>query len=152
MQCALAYIGLTRFVLPYERVFLIAVCSIKVPPFPLNQRTQTHGTAHALRLSSMLGRVMALIVVFPILPFVLTATELCSMISGGNYLDFFPAELALKLSEYFGSIWRVGVNRRVFLPPFSAAFVTAEPLPALFWFVSTPTIIAELHTFLSTVI
>ena len=24
MQCALAYIGLTRFVLPYERVFLIA--------------------------------------------------------------------------------------------------------------------------------
>ena len=100
----------------------------------------------------MFGRIVALIVVFPVLPFMLTTTELCPVVSGGHHFDFLPAKLALKLSEYFGSIWRVGVYRRVFLPPLSAALVTAEPLPALFWFVSTPTIIAELHTFLSTVI
>ena len=92
---------------------------------------------------------MALIVVFPVLPFVLATAELCPVVSGGNYLDFFPAELALKRSEYFGSIWRVGVYRRVFLPPLSTAFVTAEPLPFLPWFIAPPAIIAELHTFLS---
>ena len=95
---------------------------------------------------------MALIVVFPVLPFVLAAAELCPVVPGGNHLDFLPAEFALKRSEYFGSIWRVGVYRRVFLPPLSSALVTAEPLPVLFWFVSTPAVIAELHTFLSTVI
>lgn len=58
----------------------------------------------------------------------------------------------IKRAEYFSAVWRVGVYRRVFLPPLTTAFVTAEPLPALFWFVSTPTIITELHTFLSTVI
>ena len=100
----------------------------------------------------MFGRIMALIVMFPVLPFVLKTAELCSMVSGGNHLYFLPAEFALKRSEYFGSIWRVGVYRRVFLPPLSAALVTAEPLPFLFWFVSTTTIIAELHTLRSTLI
>ena len=92
---------------------------------------------------------MALIVVFPVLPFVLTATELCPVVPGGNHLDFLPTKLTLKRPEYFGSVRRVGVYRRVFLPPLSTAFVTAEPLPVLFWVVSTPAIIAELHTFLS---
>ena len=100
----------------------------------------------------MFGRVMALIVVFPVLTFMLAATELCPVVPGGNHLDFLPAEFALKRSEYFGSIWRVGVYRRVFLPPFSTALVTTKPLPALFWFVSMATVIAKLHTFLSTVI
>ena len=100
----------------------------------------------------MFGRVMALIVVFPVLTFMLAAAELCSMVPGGNYFDFLSAELALKRSEYCSAIWRVGVNRRMFLPPLSTALVTAEPLPALFWFVSPSTVIAKLHTFLSTVI
>lgn len=92
---------------------------------------------------------MALIVVFPVLPFVLAAAELCSMISGGNYLDFLPAEFALKRSEHYSAVRRVGVNRRVFLPPFSSALVTAEPLPVLLGFVALPAVIAEPHTFLS---
>lgn len=95
---------------------------------------------------------MALIVVFPVLPFMLAAAELGPVVPGGNYLDFLPAELAFKRPEHCSAVRRVGVYRRVFLPPFSSALVTAEPLPALFWFVSTPTIITELHTFLSTVI
>ena len=100
----------------------------------------------------MFGRIMALIVVFPVLPFVLAAAELCPVVPGGNYLDFFPTELAFKRPEHCSPVWRVGVYRRVFLPPLSSALVTAEPLPVLPWFVSTPTIIAEPHTFLSTVI
>ena len=95
---------------------------------------------------------MTLIVVFPVLPLMLTATELCPMVLGGNHLDFLPAEFALKRSEYFGSIWRVGVYRRVFLPPLSTAFVTAKPLPFLLGLIPPPTVITELHTFLSTVI
>lgn len=89
---------------------------------------------------------MTLIVVFPVLPFVLAATKLCPVVSCGNHLDFFPAELALKRPEYFGSIWRVGVYRWMFFPPLSAALVTAEPLPFLPWFKRFPAVIAELHT------
>ena len=95
---------------------------------------------------------MSLIVVFPVLTFVLAAAELCSVVSGGDYLYLFSAELAFKRAEYFSAVWRVGVYRRVFLPPLSAALVTAEPLPSLPRFVSPPAVIAELHTFLSTVI
>ena len=100
----------------------------------------------------MLGRVMALIVVFPVLTFVLITAELCPVVSCGNHLDFLPAELALKRSEHFGAVRRVGVNRWMFFPPLSPALVAAEPLPFLPWFVSTPSVIAELHTFLSTLI
>ena len=67
----------------------------------------------------MLGRVVTLIVVLPVLPFVLTTAELCSMVSSGNHFDLFTAELALKGSEYFGSIRRVGVNQWVLFPPLS---------------------------------
>lgn len=95
---------------------------------------------------------MTLIVMFPVLAFMLTTAELGPMVSSGNNLDFLPAELALKGSEYFGSIWRVGVNRRVFFPPLSTALMTAEPLSFLLGFVTFPTVITEPHTFLSTVI
>lgn len=95
---------------------------------------------------------MALIVVFPVLPFMLAAAELGPVVSLGNYLDFLPAELALKRSEHFGAVRRVGVNRWMFFPPLSPALVAAEPLPSLPRFVSTPAVITELHTFLSTVI
>ena len=89
---------------------------------------------------------------FPVLSFVLATAELSSVASGGDHFDFFSAEFALKSPEYFSAVWRVGVYRRVFFPPLSAALVTAEPLPALFRLVTLPTVIAELHTFLSTVI
>lgn len=95
---------------------------------------------------------MALIVVFPVLPFVLAAAELGPVVPGGNYLDFLPAEFALKRSEHYSAVRRVGVYWRVFLPPFFTAFMGTEPLPFLFWFVAPSAIIAELHTFLSTVI
>ena len=100
----------------------------------------------------MFGRVMALIVVFPVLYVHVGSSRTVFYGPGGNYFDFLSAELALKRSEYCSAIWRVGVNRRMFLPPLSTALVTAEPLPALFWFVSPSTVIAKLHTFLSTVI
>ena len=79
----------------------------------------------------MFGRIMALIVVFPVLPFVLAAAELCPVVPGGNHLDFLPTEFALKRSEHCSAIRWVGVYRRVFLPPLSTAFVTAKPLPFL---------------------
>ena len=100
----------------------------------------------------MFGRVVTLIIMFPVLPLVLTTAELSSVVSGGNNFHFLPAELALKGSEYFSAIWRVVVNRRVFFPPLSTALMTAEPLPLLLRFVTFPTIIAKIHTFLSTVI
>ena len=95
---------------------------------------------------------MALIVVFPVLPFMLTTAELGSVVSCGDHLDFLPAELALKRPEYFGSIWRVGVYRWMFFPPLSSTLVTAKPLPFLFWFIAPPTVIAERHTLRSTLI
>ena len=89
---------------------------------------------------------MTLIVVFPVLPFMLTTAKLCPAVSVGDYFDFLQAEFAFKLSEYFGSIWRVGVNRWVFLPPLSATFVGTKPLPFLPRLVTFPAVIAELHT------